>query len=215
MTSGGFVAGGAEPAPGPALSTWYVYADGFGRDGRSPGDCQAAGHADGECSVVFKPPPGPTPFPYVGDAMCSSGIAAKITASVDGVGLDYDNIWGAGIGLDFTSNGVPTEFDAVAHGVIGITFRIDNIPNGFRVEFPTSSRDPRGGGWDYWGANSSYPPSPVKPGLNRVLWTEVNPPQGGRFDPYRWTGIQFHVSTHVGFPTPYSFCISEFRLLTN
>jgi len=207
------MAGGAAPLLRPALSTWYVFADGFGRDGRSPGDCQAAGHADSECSMVSQPTPSPTPFPYVGDAMCSSGIAARISARVDGVGLDYDNIWGGGIGLDFTYNGVPGEFDAVAHGVTGVSFRIDNVPSGLRVEFPTSSRDPRSGGWDYWGATSNYPPSPVEPGLNRVLWTAVNAPRTGSFDPHRLTGIQFHVSAHVGFLQGYSFCISDLKLI--
>lgn len=106
--------------------------------------------------------------------------------------------------------------NAPAARVVGLSFEIDSVPvAGLRVEFPTASRDPQTTGWDYWGANSVYPPSPVTIGENRVIFSEVRSPVDGSFDTTRVTGVQFHVPTGPTSATQYSFCISDVRLLRN
>jgi hypothetical protein len=202
---------------------WYAYGDGVGPDGMPPGDCQTKGmHTTDECSKITTPSPGAfAPDPAKG--MCTTGTVAKIL-NLSG-SPDYDNMWGAGIGLDF---GAPSEGETTAKHVVdlsaykGISFTIGDKPlPGLRVEFPmpaTEPGNPQGnkGGSDYWGADSSYSPSPVKGNMvNTIMWADIKAPGSSTvaFDPKQMLGIQFHVPTATSAAGAYDFCIKDVTII--
>ena len=182
----------------------------------APGDCQNAGHTAAECSKIDQPPP--MMFPNTGGKMCTSGTVAKVIDIVGMPGMpDYGKIWGAGIGLDLNNAGgiaVKMSLDAVAKGIKGIKFDLDMKPlAGLRVEAETTPTNGTEAGNDYWGATSSYPPSPVMVGTNTVLWSMFVGPKGHVFDPTKLLGIQFHVPASTSGGGPYTFCISNVALM--
>jgi len=149
---------------------------------------------------------------------------------------DYANMTGAGIAVDFNADtsedgGARHAWDAFAYGIIGFSFEIDSVPLRFRVEIPMvltdeeaelaslppgATTDEHADGSPYWGATSMYPSSPVVPGVNRVLWTDIRPPRTNYvFDPTRMLGIQFHVPADVNSRNGYAFCIKNLKLLIN
>jgi hypothetical protein len=189
---------------------WRVYADSY-TDGRPPGGCQAAGHADAECSLASLPDSSVPGFPNVGGQLCTTGSTA-VVLTVDGQ-LDWGHMWGIGIGLGFT--GAAGTFDADAHGVVGIAFDVDAIPSsGLRVEFPTPS-DSVGFGASYWGADEFYPSSPVQVGTNVVLFRDVQSPDvtAPPFDRSQIQQIGFLVPSNPAVRIDFSYCISNIRLL--
>lgn len=204
--SGGFV-----PADSNSLQVtgaWYAYADSLGAGGLPPGACQTVGmHKNEECATVTTPAPG-TPFAPTPDGkQCTSGKVEAVLA------MDYGNMWGAGIGIDFNNAGMEKKsFNAEAKGVKGISFVIDAPPPaGIRVEVPDEATNGKSAA--YWGAGSSYPDSPVKAGPNTILWDMIVPPEMAvpKLDKTKIMGVQFHVPS--GDAGDYSFCISKLTLL--
>lgn len=199
--------------------SWYAYGDGAGPTGMPPGDCQNAGHAAGECSVITAPSPGS--FPNTGGKMCTSGTVAKVIDIVGMAGMpDYSKIWGAGIGVDLNNDTLLGKgvIDATAKKIVGFSFDIDMKPlAGLRVEVQTKPTDGSEAGNDYWGAKGdmSYPLSPVMTGTNVVSFTDksIVGPKGHVFDPTQIEGIQFHVPTTATAAGTYSFCISNLKML--
>jgi hypothetical protein len=150
---------------------------------------------------------------------------------------DYWNMIGAGIAVDFYAEtnelGSPRHpVDLTGYGIIGFSFEIDQIPfPTLRVEIPllltdeeaeaagltsgaTTDRHPDGS--PYWGATSTYPASPVMPGVNRVLFSDIRAPRTNyEFETRRMLGIQFHVPAVASTPRgTYAFCIKNLTLLT-
>lgn len=197
---------------------WYAYGDGVGADGMaSSGTCvMKGGHPASACSMITTPAPGM--FMNTGGMMCTSGTVAQVIPAAT---PDYSNIWGAGIGLDWNNSGgltpVKGVFNATAKGVKGVSFEINAPPlPGLRVEFPTPITNGSANGSNFWGGNASWTNSPVKAGLNTIMWADVTPPgpmPGPAFDPSMIEGIQFHVPTSLMPAAAYTFCISNLKLL--
>lgn len=197
---------------------WYAYGDGAGPSGMAPGDCQNAGHPDSACSKITAPAPGTFPQTTPG-TMCTSGTVA-VVADMVGKPLmpDYSKIWGAGIGVDLNHEGLMPKgvFDATANGVVGFSFDLDMKPlAGIRVEVQAPATDGTEPGNDYWGATSSYPTSPVAVGTNTVHWSDIKGPKGHMLDltKVQIEGLQFHVPASTSGGGPYSFCISNLKML--
>ena len=161
--------------------SWYPYGDQYGplcgdpnmptsASGMKCNDPHFGNHPTSDCSVITTPDPTMMSFPNTGGKMCTSGTIAKVIAIVNasqGTGMDYSNIWGAGIGLDLkaekggTACDMKGVFDAKSNHVVGIKFDLSSdsgmIPSaGLRVEFPTPTTDGTKNGSAYWGADSSF-----------------------------------------------------------
>jgi hypothetical protein len=207
---------------------WYAYGDGTdGMQAMGNGTCQMKGmHPDSACSSITTPVPGSMmfmPSDMATGKMCTSGMVNKVIDIVGMTGMpDYSNIWGAGIGIDLNSpgGGAPKAlYDATAHHVTGISFDIDMVPAPkLRVEVATKPTDGTDAGNNFWGASSSYPPSPVDATkTNVVMWADFKGPKDAtlKVDETMIESIQFHVPTVVSAAAPYSFCISNLTLLTS
>jgi hypothetical protein len=173
--------------------------------------------------------------------MCTSGEVAMVLPcpptlhSTGCPASDYLNMTGAGIAIDFNSEGgsgnAPRHpWDPAAHGVIGFSFEIDavELPS-LRVEIPMVLTDEEAAAASlipgattnehplmspYWGATNRYPPSPVCAGFNRVLFADVHSPTTDYvFDTRRILGIQFRVPVDATSRAPYRFCIKNLTLL--
>jgi hypothetical protein len=201
--------------------SWYAFGDGIGADGTATtGICEArGGHPAAACSMIVTPAVGS--FPNVGGKMCTSGTVAVVIAGTNGL-PDYANITGAGIGLDLNNSAGPAPvrgvFNATAKGVTGLAFDLEIVAlPGLRVEFPTPATDGTSVGAAYWGANASFANSPVVAGTNVFRWADVRIAGAAptAFDPTMLESVLFHVPTNVTSTGPYSFCVSNLRLLTN
>ena len=192
---------------------WYAYGDGIGSDGTTgTGDCELKGmHAVSDCSQITTPSFGT--FPNTAGKMCTMGTAAKVINLTTAAMPDYNNIWGAGIGLDLNNGGgdagaMKLPYNATMNGVIGMAFDIDSVPlAGLRVEFPTKTATNAA----FWGGDQML--SPVMKGHNEILWTKVTGPfydtVAPPFDPTTIYSIQFHVPTSTTASASYQFCISN------
>jgi hypothetical protein len=205
---------------------WYAYGDGYGAGTTRNGPCEMAGHADAECSVLTAPVPG-QPFANSGGVMCTSGTSKVIltvgdkpvtdpTSTVDPP--DYSHMWGDGMGFNLADpgTGAPTGiFNASAKKVIGMSFDIDNVPLGLRIQFPTPTSDAGTLGPDYWGATGSYPPSPVVKGTNVVLFSAVASPEATPvpLDTTTLESVQFSVPSNTTADQPFSYCVSNVKFL--
>lgn len=213
---GGFIAPDSNPLM--IQGAWYAYADSLGANGMPPGACQTVGmHSDAECSKVIAPPPG-QPFAPTDETadqkLCTEGTVETVLMLAGAP--DYSNMWGAGVGLDFNNPGMgapKAPFNATAAGVTGVSFEIDAPPTaGIRVEFPDMATNNKAAA--YWGATTSYGPSPVKAGVNTIKWADVKSPDAVNvpmLDPSTLMGIQFHVPS--GTAGSYKFCLSHLTLL--
>lgn len=207
----GFVDVGGSGTTG-ITGAWYAYGDGIGSDGTTTtGDCEAkGGHAATDCSTITSPSFGK--FPNMMGKMCTMGTVAKILNVTGGTTPDYNNIWGAGIGLDLNNAGgdggaVKKTYNATAAGVIGMAFDIDVVPAAnMRIEFPTTATNAA-----FWDGLKQI--SPVVAGHNEVLWTKVAGPfydaTAPAFDPTSIYSIQFHVLTSATSSGTYNFCVSN------
>ena len=131
------------------MGAWYLYADDLGSNGKPPGDCQAKGmHMDSECSTIMYAAtatlsgdgfPQDTP-----GKMCIKGTAAKVITM--GASMDYSNIFGIGMGLDFNNSGsAKMPFDLTAKKITAFKFTLSGVPmGGLRVEFPTTETEAAG-----------------------------------------------------------------------
>ncbi len=187
---------------------WYAYGDSLGDTGMPPGKCQAAGHMASECAIIESPPPGS--FPNTGGQMCTKGSTEAVLA------MDYSNMWGAGIALDFNNPGMgapKAAFDASA--IAGVEFDLIRKPlAGLRVEFPQTDTENTEAGNDYADATSSYPVSMLTEGHNVVMFSRVKGPKGHVFNPMNLLGIQFHVPSGSS-QTPFDYCIANLALIKN
>lgn len=206
----------ATTNPLGAQGAWHYFGDAYGANGLPPGGCQAAGYATSQCSEITLPVPGSVGFPQtVPGKMCTTGTAAEILRVIGNQTVfNYGAFGGAGIGLDLgNQSGFVGTFDAKTFGVVGISFDIDVASVGLRVEFPSLEPSEANSGPDYWGASASYPNSPVAAGTNVVPFSAVRGPMGHVFDGTAIKSILFHVTTNTGSARPYSFCISNLKML--
>ncbi|SRR6266700_4547569 len=199
---------------------WYAYGDGIGPDGMpASGDCMKKGmHPMSDCSTIATPAFGK--FPNTAGKMCTTGTAAAVANLVTGTTPDYDNIWGAGIGLDLNNSGgdggVKMPFDATGNHVTGFSFDIDMVPVApMRIEFPTMATATTAAFW-VQAMNDHF--SLVKT-HNEFHWANVMPPfyatTPPAFDPTGILSIQFHVVSDPSGPAMYTFCVSNLRALSD
>jgi hypothetical protein len=204
------------------VGTWWAASDDLGTDGTwGTGSCPTAGFPPTACSVLTTPAPGGlfTPDPN-GRGMCASGVAAQVISDSTGT-LAWSVIWGDIFGFSLNSpEGSGTmlgQYDAIAHGVTGLAFDIDAVPDGghIRVGFQTLGTEYNPAYW--FGATQDQSPIDV-PGHYEVRWSEVggpaylaNPPP---FDPTQLEQVQFHVVSNSTAPIPFSFCLSNIMFLT-
>lgn len=226
-TSGGGGSGGGATEQGVTLAVnatggidmdatlgiqgaWYAYGDMV--------DCAAAGHDPATCSMITMPA-GPTyAFSGVtGNKLCTTGTAAKVLNGTSGA-ADYTSMFGTGIGLDLNNaGGANGKMPYNATGkVTGISFDIDMVPlGGLRVELPTPATTQ---GAAYWGGKANNT-SPVKAGHNSFKWADVTGPMylatPPAFDPTMILSVQFHIPTNTSAAIPFSYCVSNLKLLTN
>lgn len=196
--------------------SWYSYGDGQGSTGLRDGVCQAAGHADSECSVIVSPTPGAPGFANRGGKMCTSGTVSRVL-DLDGA-PDYANMFGTGIGFSLatTETGEPGIFDARAQRVIGMQFDLDSVPAaGLYVGFATPASDAGSLGPDYWGANPAFQSSPVVVGTNTVLFSNVQSPGPDTVpvDITQLESMQFQVRSSSTQSSTFAYCISNVKAL--
>ncbi len=195
---------------------WYVSSDAI-----EPDFCLAAGFSAAQCSAVITPPHEGHAFAVPDpNRVCTSGVAAQVIVNPSTMALDYLNIWGANIGLDFnnpdrTNVNRGGSYDAHAHAITGFSFVIDTPPpSTLRVSFSTTANPFTA---SYWGGSASLF-SPVQPGLNVVRWAEVGGPSyltdPPVFDPTALLGMQFTVFSNANRPVPFDYCISSLTALT-
>jgi hypothetical protein len=195
---------------------WYAFGDFLdATSGKPPGVCQAAGYADAQCSQLTQPNVALPGFPNVAGSMCTTGSTAEVLL-VDGL-PDWAHLWGTGIGVtlaDPVAGETPGTFDASSHGIVGISFDIDNVPAGLRIAFPTPS-DLVPLGPDYWGAGEFFPPSPVVAGTNLVPFREVQSPEATprALDTTQLIEIEFLVPSIELVRQNFGFCVSNLQLL--
>jgi len=84
-----------------------------------------------------------------------------------------------------------------------------------RVEIVTTATKGGTAGDNYWGATSSYPPSPIAQGHNEVKWDKFKGPMGAANDLAHIEAIHFHVPTTTSAGADYKYCISNLKLLTD
>ena len=211
------------------VGAWYAfgdYSDGIDVLGvPGMGSCPKAGFAATQCSTVTTPTVGARFIPDSGGkGMCTSGTAAMVVG-LDGGSPDYGNIWGAGIGFDLDnpdgadgSVGVKGLYNASTHGIAGIAFDIDVVPDGghLRVEFPTQGTENAAA---YWDGPTEYLSPIVTPGHEEIRWSQVGGPEyvssPPPFDPTKLESVWFEVVSNASSPVHYSFCISNVTALTN
>jgi hypothetical protein len=136
---------------------WFSYGDNYDY----PQSCSQLGmHQDELCSVVAWPEALPSfDFPNQNGKMCTFGrVGEAVPCGPDALNcaatVDYSNMWGAGIGLDFHLDSGPEEasatrdpltreaWDAHLHHVKGVAFDFELLDDGdrggpwLRVEFP-------------------------------------------------------------------------------
>ncbi|HVZ87564.1 MAG TPA: hypothetical protein VHG72_11385 [Polyangia bacterium] len=237
-TSSGFVMDATSGVIGP----WYGYADSAGPAASATGgtdfadsSCMKGGFTMAQCSTV-SPAPGATfpPDPTTG-AMCATGVGAQVIAGASGA-LDYSDIWGAGIALDFNNPGgdagAKGSFDLSKYTGIGFDFYGATIPaSKMRVNFPftgenngTDSPYYQGGTKDFSTLDATAT-TPAKAQHVTIHWSDIGGPKylteqtpptpPPPFDDTKVQSIQFQVFTNQSTTTPFSFCVANLTLLTN
>jgi hypothetical protein len=235
------------------IGPWYAYGDGVGPNANAANgadaansDCQSAakgGFPASACSQIAWPKPG-QPFPPSDldtSKMCTDGIASMVMAK--GASIDYSDLWGAGISLDFNNPGgdAGVKGDLDLSGYKGVSFDVSaftgNDPSGaasngagippsaMRVNFPFTGQHNTDS--PYWmGADKASSPltPPAGGSLHvEVLWADVGGPYyltqqspavtPPAFNPARVQSLQFQVTTNPMSTTPYAFCVANLALL--
>jgi hypothetical protein len=221
---------------------WYAFGDGVGPNAdvdttdAANSDCQLqGGFPASACSVINHPTPGRPFLPTDGSTtqMCTDGTAARVMPK-DGA-ADYADLWGAGIGTDFSilgQDGVGKGYkDLSAYKGVAFVFSSDlGSLKSLRVTFPFLGQ--HGGDAPYWdgGGDAAMASSPLTgttaaPQLVVIHWDEVGgpfyltqevPPVDVLMYPFKPSAvqaIQFEVFTNTSATTPYSFCVSNLTLL--
>jgi hypothetical protein len=177
------------------VGSWYAWGDGWSSSG-PPGACETLGmFPTSECSSIQFPSPQSFPQSPPG-TFCLTGTAAKVIGSP----LNYADIYGIGIGLDFNnSGGVKMPYDATTYHVIGFQFDIAHLPTAtggeVRVELPTPETSAEG--FAYWG-KALAGPLPNGGQNVQILFSDLGqlfpsmekPPP---FNPAHLLSIQFYV----------------------
>jgi hypothetical protein len=198
---------------------WFAVADGI-EGGGVPGACQAAGHADADCSLFRDPDPTAATYGPTKDlGMCASGSVAKIVAGADGQ-PDFSNIWGAEIGflLNVPSlGGAPQLYDTTRGGVTGFAFDIDaEPPPNAKIAVELTMNATNEGNPPLWGSKGATW-SPVHAGHNEFRWEDVGGPwylpDPPKFDPNLLRQIAFHVLPNQTLAASFSFCINNLTAL--
>jgi hypothetical protein len=180
--------------------------------------CQKRGkHLPADCSVLITPDPQLGHFAPTGKlGMCAVGVAAKVILRAGG-NPDWENIWGAQVGLTLNDD---RPYDAVAHGVTGFAFHLDSEPApgaGLRVQLLTAALANNGVG-PLWGG-ASGDTSPAHAGHNEFRWADVGGPpyvdQPPRFDPTGIVAVAFQMPASATGARSFSFCISQVTALMN
>lgn len=172
------VAGRVDVSALDVHGQWFSYGDNYDY----PQSCTQIGmHTDEQCSVVAWPEPLPAlSFPNQNGVMCTLGSVGEAVPCGPGVfncaanAVDYSNMWGAGIGLDFHLDSGPDEasatrdpiarqaWNAHLHHVTGVAFDFQLLDDGdrggpwLRVEFPVVLPD-----------GTTLPPNKGSAGLKR------------------------------------------------
>lgn len=140
---------------------WFSFGDQYDEPKRCTGYGEhpedTGEHRTGECSFVSFPQAAPSLWLPNDGQLCTSGNGAAVVGCVPGVecpdgDLDYSNMWGAGLGLDFglaLANGAEdasrdpktrTTWNAADHETTGVSFDITwpdaRAKRYLRVEFP-------------------------------------------------------------------------------
>jgi len=190
----------------------YALSDGFGLNGDSAsGDCELAGHAASECAQMAFTNSGPPSF------ICARGTVEKLLDVVGNPGTpDYGAMWGAGVAFNFVQGEAGRlPYDASAHGVIGIAFDIDRVPQrGLRVEILPATTPSEPAAWK--ASQSPSLTSPVQAGRNIVLFQDATPlpfyNNQSALDPTQILSVQFHLPT-TNVAADFDFCISNLSLV--
>jgi len=211
---------------------WYAFGDAVGpavnatSNDFADSDCAQGGFTADQCSAISTPTPGQpfVPMDLATSEMCTSGTAAQVLLGTDGT-LDYADLWGAGIGLDFNNPGgdesTRSPMDLSGYEGIAFDFSGTAIPAAaIRVSFPFLGQ--HGGDAPYW-MGATMEGSPLTPGHFEIDWsdvggplylTQITPPVAPpAFDPTHIQSIQFQVFTNAVTTTPYAFCVSNLALI--
>jgi hypothetical protein len=239
VSSGGVVLlpnanGFVQDATTNVIGAWFVYGDSLGADATSAtSDCvMKGGFMASQCTQFLTPMPvrpfAPSDNPITIGQMCTKGTAAKVIAGTSGA-LDYSDLFGGGIGLDFNNPGGDAGVEGTfpLNNYSGISFNFTgNVPAGMnmRVNFPFSGEhNPPNGDSPYWAASATAAYSPIVAGLNTVKWANVLGPYyltqqtpaivPPPFMPSEAYGIEFQVFTNKNTATPFDFCVDSLTLL--
>jgi hypothetical protein len=220
--------GFVQDATTAVTGAWFVYGDSIGTS-----DCMMKGGFTASQCTQFTTPNPVSPFPPMDSPitigkMCTSGTAAKVIAGTSGA-LDYSDLFGGGIGLDFNNPGGDAGVEGTfpLNNYSGISFNFTgNVPAGMnmRVNFPFSGEhNAPNGDAPYWAASATAAYSPIVSGCNTVKWANVLGPYyltqqtpaivPPPFMPSEAYGIEFQVFTNKNTATPFDFCVDSLTLL--
>jgi hypothetical protein len=228
------------------IGPWYAYGDSVGPganatvgDDHANSDCiKKGGFTQDECSHVAAPTPGGVfmPTDLASSQMCTDGVASQVMNM--GGSLDYTDMWGAGIMLDFNNPGGDagpkgdrdlSAYKGIAFDFSAFTGSTSNgagIPAGaMRVNLPFTGE--HGVDSPYWmGASKMSSPLVAPAGTTQhveVDWSDVGGPfyltqrsppvMPPAFDATKVQSIQFQVFTSPTATTPYAFCVANLALL--
>jgi len=230
ITATGFVQDNMAGGSG-VVGAWYAYGDGVGKNAdttttdQANSDCILKGmFQPTDCTQITTPTPGQpfAPDPVTG-AMCTSGSAAKV------LNMDYSDLWGGGIALDFNNPGGDAgpkgSFDLSAFTGVGFVITnngSDTIPMGkMRTNFPFDSM--HGTDSPYYKGDTLDNSMLTDGQVVTIHWSDVGGPAYLRsqmppvtpppFDQSKVQSIQWQVFTNVNTRTPYGFCINYLTLL--
>ncbi|MES1178285.1 MAG: hypothetical protein ABUL62_28445 [Myxococcales bacterium] len=205
---------------------WFPMADAYGVSGTTAdGLCELAGHPASSCAAIVTPANLLGGIPNQGGVLCTSGSVEQVLDTPAFPNGDYGNMWGAGLGFVFYydahhmggSDAARIPYDAPAHGVVGIAFDLDRIPQpGLRVGFSYAASTNEAAIWKQELPSFN---SPVQVGHNVVLFDDVKPAtylsMPDPFDSAQLINLQLMITTN---PDPssarrYAFCVSNFSVV--
>lgn len=148
----------------------------------------------------------PASFENSGESICVSGSASQV------LNMEYSTYWGAMVGLNLNQvegESTPEPYDALAHGVTGFGFDLDNLPLQGELRF----------GVKVYGEATEYC-APVYSTISEFRWEDLwadcwEPNSPITPDPSRIESIHWQVVTNSFSRVDYAFCISNLVALTD